>query len=32
MLTITDLLAVLGFAVTCFALGYSVGHNGRAKK
>lgn len=32
MLTITDLLAVLGFAITCFAFGYSVGRNGKAKK
>ena len=32
MLTVTDLVAVLGFAVTCFALGYTVGRNSKAKK
>ncbi len=31
MLTITDLMAVLGFAITCFAFGYSVGRNSKAK-
>lgn len=32
MLTITDLIAVFGFAVTCFALGYAVGRNSKAMK
>lgn len=32
MLTITELIAVLSFAVTCFALGYSVGRNSKVKK
>ena len=30
MLTLTDLMALVGFAVTCFALGYAVGRNSRA--
>ena len=32
MLTITDFIAVISFAFTCFALGYSVGRNSKAKK
>ena len=32
MLTITDLIAVISFAITCFALGYAIGHNSKAKK
>ena len=31
MLTISDLIAVLSLAVTCFALGFTVGHS-KAKK
>ncbi len=30
MLTLTDLMALVGFAVTCFALGYAVGRSSRA--
>ena len=30
MLTISELIAVIGFAVTCFALGYSGGRNSKA--
>lgn len=31
MLTIADLLAVLSFAIACFASGYTVGRNSKAK-
>lgn len=32
MLIIADLLAVLSFAIACFALDYTVGRNSKAKK
>jgi hypothetical protein len=32
MLTIVDLMAVLSFGITCFALGYTLGQNSKAKR
>lgn len=32
MMTIEGLIAVIGLAVTCFGLGYTIGSNNKAQK
>ena len=32
MLTIADLVAVIGICITCFGLGYKIGRDSKAKK
>lgn len=32
MSDVTNLIAVIGFALTCFGLGYTIGRNSKANK
>jgi hypothetical protein len=32
MLTLSDFIAVLSLCITCFSLGYAIGHSNKTKK